>query len=216
MGRDYETEAHRVKRRLRQTLTGRERLRNWWDYHRLHVLIGAALAVLAAVLLLQDPGGPAADYTLCWVSPRALGEGAAEDIAGRFAAYGLDLNGDGTVRVEVRQVRLDLNAVLTRGTQGQQEYGELLALNADLETGQSGIFLADDPASLQAYTGALLYLDGAFPEPGAADWENMVISWEQEGAGRICAGLRGCWKDGWKETWEEYRGLWTAFLAGED
>lgn len=216
MGWDYETEAQRVKKRLRQTLTGRERLRNWWVYHRLHVLIGAALAVLAAVLLLQDPGGPAADYTLCWVSPRALEEGAAADIAGRFAAYGRDLNGDGTVRVEVRQIRLDLNAVLTRGTQGQQEYGEILALNADLETGQSGIFLTDDPASLQAYTGALLYLDGAFPETGAADWENMVISWEQEGVGTVCASLRGCWKDGWKETWEEYRGLWTAFLAGED
>lgn len=210
---DYETEAQRVRKRLKQDLSGRERLRNWWDYHKLHVLLGAALAVLAAILLLQDPGGPAADYTVCWVSPRPLEEEASAELSKRLASYGRDLNGDGTVRVEVRQLLLDLDAVLTRGTQGQREYGELLALDADLEAGQSGIFLTDDAASLQAYTGALLYLDGTVPEPGAPDWENMVISWTREDAGAIYAGLRGCWKESWEETWGSYRDLWAAMLA---
>ncbi len=203
---DYETEAQRVRKRLKRDLSGRERLRNWWDYHKLHVLLGAALAILAAILLLQDPGRPAADYTVCWVSPRPLGDQASAELSKRLASYGRDLNGDRTVPVEVRQLLLDLDAVLTRGTQGQREYGELLALDADLEAGQSGIFLTDD-ASLQAYTGALLYLDGTVPEPGAPDWENMVISWTREDAGAIYVGPRGCWKESWEETWESYRDL---------
>ena len=86
-------------------------------------------------------------------------------------------------------------------------------MNADLEAGQSGIFLTDDPASLQAYTGALLYRDGTQPENGSLDWENMVVSWEQEGAGTVSAGLRGCWKTDWRETWNRYWALWEALTA---
>lgn len=213
MSWDYETEAQRVKKRLKRDLTGRERLRNWWDYHRFHVLLAGVLAVLAAVLLLQDPGGPAADYTVCWVSPRVLEEDAASALADRLSPCGRDLNGDGVVQVEVRQIQLDLNALLTRDAQGQQEYGALLALNADLEAGQSGLFLTDDPAALQAYTGALVYRDGTVPAEGAVDWENMTVSWEQEGVGAVWAGLRGCWKDDWRETWTQYRTLWDALLA---
>lgn len=204
----YETETQRVRKRLRETLTPRQKLANWWDYHKHLVITGAVLLVLALYLLLQDCPGPPADYTVGWVSSQGLEQKTAEAICEKLVQCGQDLNGDGYVQVDIHQMKLDLSSVLVNGTQGQQEYGELLALDADLEVGQSGIFLTDDPAALQAYTGALLYLDGTIPKAGAADWENMVISWDPEGAGRIYAGCRGCWKEEWKETWERYWQMW--------
>lgn len=214
MDRDYETEAQRVKKRLKETLTPREKLANWWDYHQRQVIIGAVLLVLALYMLGQDRSGPPADYTVGWVGRQPLSSETAEAVSERLAQYGRDINGDSQIQVSIHQMKLDLASVLASGTQGQQEYGELLALDADLEVGQSGIFLTDDPASLQAYTGALLYLDGTTPEPGAMDWENMVVPWELEGAGTIYAGCRGCWKEDWEETWTQYQQLWEGFLSG--
>lgn len=214
MDRNYETEAQRVKKRLKETLTPREKLANWWDYHKRQAIIGAVLLALALYMLGQDRSGPPADYTVGWVGAQALSPAAAEAVSKRLAQYGQDLNGDGQVQVSIHQMKLDLSSVLANGTQGQQEYGELLALDADLEVGQSGIFLTDDPAALQTYTGAMLYLDGTMPEKGAADWGNMFVSWEEPDIGRVYAGCRGCWKEDWKETWAQYRQLWQGFLSG--
>lgn len=181
------------------------------SYHRTQVIIGAILLALALYMLGQGRSVPPADYTVAWVSSHALAPETAEAISQEMAQYGQDLDGNGQVQVSIHQIKLDLASVLVNGTQGQQEYGELLALDADLEAGQSGIFFTDDPAALQACTGALLYLDGTTPEPGAMDWENMFLPWAQEGAGRIYAGCRGCWKADWEETFDQYQQLWRGF-----
>ena len=191
---NYETGAQRVKRRLKETLTGREKLANWWEYHKIHVAVVVVLLLFVLYFAMQDRSILDADYTVAWVSGQMLDDETAEDISAKLAQYGQDLDGNGAVRVNIHQIKLDLRLVIERcGTEGQQKYGELLALNSDLEVGQSGIFLTDDPASLQAYTGAFLYRNGTMPENGPLDWQNMVISWEQEGVGTVYAGLRGCW-----------------------
>lgn len=214
MDHDYVTEEQRVRQRLKETLTRRKKLANWWEYHKVHVAIAVTLLLFMAYFALQDRSIPDSDYTVAWVSGQALGDEAEENLSQMLSQFGQDLNHDGIIHVGIHQIQLDLGLVISRGgTEGQQEYGELLALNSDLEVGQSGIFLTDDPASFQTYTGALLYRDGTQPEESAGDWENMVISWEQDGIGTVYAGLRGCWKDGWAETWEQYRILWNALMT---
>lgn len=211
---EYETEARRVRKRLKETLTGREKLANWWEYHKIHVAVVIILLLFIVCFALQDQSIPNPDYTAAWVSGQSLDDEAEEALSQMLAQYGQDLNGDGVVQVNIHQIRLDLGTIIDRGgTEGQQEYGELLALNSDLEVGQSGLFLTDDPASLQTYTGALIYRDGTQPAQGAADWENMVVSWEQDGVGTVYAGCRGCWKDDWRETWNQYWALWKSLLA---
>lgn len=196
-----------------RTLTPRQRAANWWAYHKLQLGIAAAVLLLLLFFVLQDRAIPAPDYTVGWVSARELDGPAAERLSRRLAGYGRDLNGDGQVYVELHQITLDLRAVLERGAQGQNELGELMALEADLDVGQSGIFITDDPAAFQAQTGALLYRDGSLPVAGAQDWERMVISWEEEGLGPVYAGLRGCWKEDWQETWALYQELWAGLAA---
>lgn len=93
--------------------------------------------------------------------------------------------------------------------------GTQQALDADLNCGQSTIFLLEDPEAFQAYSGALLYLDGTEPPMDGSDWENMVVSWQDtvgplpEGAqAPLWLGCRGCWKDEQREGWENSRQLW--------
>ena len=210
----YVSEAERMRQHLRDTLTRRELLVNWWRYHwHYFAVLLAALAVVFGFAQL-DKGIAEPDYTVGWVSAQELDEAAAQQISERFAQFGEDLNGDGTVTVNIHQIPLDIAAMLARGgTEGQKEYGALMALEADLSSGESGIFLTDDAASFQRYTGALLYRDGTVPERSAEDWENMTVSFELTGIGPVYAGLRGCWNERQQAHWEESRALWSQFGA---
>lgn len=115
---------------------------------------------------------------------------------------------------------MDLAKVLAQGGAGsEEERANLMALEADMSVCQSVIFLTDDPAALWGYSGALLYLDGMEPEPGAEDWENMVIAWnqcselgEQPVSGELYLGCRGCWQESQQETWRQSWRLWEKLL----
>lgn len=67
MPQGYETENDRIRKRLKETLTPREKLANWWFYHKFHVLIGALALLLVFYFLLQSRGTLPADYTVGWV-----------------------------------------------------------------------------------------------------------------------------------------------------
>lgn len=216
---EYETETDRIKARLRHDLTRRQRLENWWSYHWRHVLI--ALAILGVSAYFGSSWGSAApeDYSVAWVGAHYLDGETQAALESALAAYGEDVNGDGRVVVRVRQVALDLRAIGSEAADRQQEYAGLLALDADLNCGQSTIFLLEDPEAFQAYCGALLYLDGAEPQTGALDWENMTVSWEDtvgplpEGTkAPLWLGCRGCWKEEQRESWESARRLWENIL----
>lgn len=218
-GEYYETERDRIKRRLRRELTPRQRLSNWWHYHWHYVLLALAAAGAAAYFASSWGSAPPADYSVAWVGRGYLPEEAENALAAALAACGEDVDGDGRVAVRIRQTALDLRAIAGRGTSGEQEYAGLMALEADLNCGQSTLFLLEDPEAFQAYFGALLYLDGTEPPPGAADWERMAVSWEDavgplpEGTrSPVWLACRGCWKEEQREGWNASRRLWETIL----
>ncbi len=221
-GECYETENDRIRRHLRRDLTARQRLENWWHYHWRHVLAVIAAIGLAAYFGSSWGSAPAEDYSVAWVGKYYLPDETEDALTAALATYGKDVNGDGQVVVRMRQIALDLRAIGERdSTGGQQEYAGLLALDADLNCGQSTIFLLEDPEAFQAYSGALLYLSGMEPAEGAADWENMAMPWQDvlgavpEGVdGPLWLGCRGCWKEEQRESWESSRRLWARFTAG--
>lgn len=211
----YETETERIHKQLKETLTPREKLVNWWDYHRRYVFMAGFVLLLASYFIVQSLSVPPADYSVAWVGSQELESETADRISDALAQFGTDLNGDGIVHVELHQIPIDLGGIIARGgAQGQKEYGSLMALEADLSAFQSGVFLTDDPVSLQKYTGALLYLDGTEPPEGAEDWENMVLSWEnlnlpETGTNwELFLGCRGCWSEKQQETFEQSWILW--------
>ncbi len=217
---EYETEGDRIKRYLRQNLTTRQRLENWWHYHWHYVLIVLAAVLVIAYFASSWGSALPEDYSVVWVGGHYLPDETEAALATALAAYGEDVNGDGQVVVSIRQVGLDMRAVAERGTSGQQEYADLMALNADLNCGQSTVFILEDPEAFQTYSGALLYLDGAEPAEGAMDWENMTVSW-QDVFGQLPEGIdspvwlacRGCWKEEQRESWESSWQLWDRVVA---
>lgn len=203
----YVPEAERVRQRLRETLTPGERLANWWYYHKLHVAVLAAALLLIVYFAAQALSNPVPDCTLAWVGRARLTKEQEADIIAYFAPYAEDVGGDGRVCVTLQQYPLDMERMEARGmTSGQQEYASLLALEADLATGQSGLFLTDQPGALERYAGAMLYLDGSEPAEGADDWENMFVPL----GGGVSLGCRGCW-DEEQQSLAAARALWTHF-----
>lgn len=218
-GKPYKTEEDRIREHVRRDLTPRQRLAHWWHYHWYFVLIALAVVGLGAYFASSWGSAVRSDYSVAWVGPYYLDEGTETAFSAALAAYGEDVNGDGQVVVRIRQLALDLRSIARRGTSGQQEYADLLALDADLNCGQSTLFLLADPEAFQIYSGALLYLDGTEPPAGRSDWENMVVSWQDtvgpipDGAqAPLWLGCRGCWKDEQRPGWEESRRLWETIM----
>lgn len=199
--------------------------RNVWFYHKNHLIIGSIAALIGTYFAWQSAALIPADYTIAWVSGRMLDSDESNDIAAQFALYGEDQNGDGTIQVTLHQIQLDLQLLAARGTEGQKELGQLMALEADLDSCQSVLYLTDNPQALWEYTGALLYTDGTQPASDATDWDKMVIPWElpasvtssanAKGANpplRMYLGCRGCWKEKQHETWLRSWQLWHRIL----
>ncbi len=218
--REYETESDRIRRYLRENLTARQRMENWWHYHWHYVLLALAVVIVTAYFASSWGSAPPEDYSVVWVGGHYLSDETENALSAALTAYGEDVNGDGQVVVSVRQVGLDMRAVAERGTSGQQEYADLMALNEELNCGQSTVINLEDPEAFQTYSGALLYLDGTEPAEGAADWENMAVSWQdvfgllpEEMEDPIWLACRGCWKEEQREGWESSRQLWNRIVA---
>ena len=146
----YLSEAERVKKHVLETLTTQERLLHWWHYHWIYAAVSAAALLLGVYFAAQALSNPHPDYTIGWVGTYPLSPEQEAAVAEGLAPFGEDQNGDGKICITVRQYLLDLEAMHRRGmTNGEQEYASLLALEADLATGQSGLFLTVQPAAFQ-------------------------------------------------------------------
>lgn len=124
----------------------RKKLKNWWWYHRVHVLI--AVLVLAVVAYTTLPGlqAPKPDCTLAVASRVPLRDEALAEIRTRLERAVGDRNGDGRVVVELSPYTLDLSGE----TEGYYNYQGAAAFDADLVGQKSALFLFDDPAGFRA------------------------------------------------------------------
>ena len=170
-----------VKPEEKVELTPEQKRRNWWDYHKGWVLLGAVLVLGAALLIRDIFFRPTPDYQVGYVSKTPLPEKVRSSLQEQLEALGEDVNGDGRVLVEIfnysvgfdEQSMMDVEAASAAVT----------GLTVDLSTGRIFLLLLDDPEGFQARMGALGYLDGGIPpldDPvyGAEDWREMVYAWE--------------------------------------
>lgn len=211
----YETETDRIRKWMRMELTTRQRATNWWFYHRIHVLIAAAVLALGLFFFVQSRGVPDADYCVAYVGAKELDADAVSFLTAQLARYGKDMNGDGQVIVDLHPIIIDFAAVLKRGgIEGQSEQAAMLALEGDFNVGQSTIFLLDAPEAFQQFTGALISLDGSeLPEDAGAKrfaklWNNCAALAPFDGGDSLYLSCKGCWRDSQRERWEASRALW--------
>lgn len=124
----------------------RKKLKNWWWYHRVHVLI--AVLALAVIVYSMIPNllAPKPDCALAVAGRVPLPDETLTAIRGRLESAVGDLNGDGRVIVELSSYTVDLSGE----TEGYYNYQGAAAFDADLVGQRSGLFLFDDPAGFQA------------------------------------------------------------------
>lgn len=163
-----------VKPREQVELTPAEKRKNWWYYHKWHILIGVVLAAVLASLIWQmlGIGRVYPDYQFAYVGTTALPEEAVAALEAGLASLGEDLNGDGSTVVTIRQYSVystDPTTVIAAQTQ----------LMSDLSECESFFFLLDDPEQFQLNYHSLARVDGSLPAEGDASAEGTYLLWSQ-------------------------------------
>ena len=169
-----------VRPEEKRELTPEEKRKNWWHYHRWHVVIGIVLVGIAANLVWNalGIGKTEPDYTFAYVGGAALPDDTAAALESAFAALGEDLNGDGQVTVQLRQY------VFKTGDMSREAAAAQTALMADILEGDSYFFLLEEPMPFQQNFQVLCQLDGSLPEEGDFSGEGTFYSW------RLCPVLQ--------------------------
>lgn len=165
-----------VKPEKPRVLTPAEKWKNWWFYHKWHLVIGVVLmAILGDILWYSlGIGQVKPDYTVAYVGTTALPETAVSDLEAGFAALSQDLNGDGCVSVRVVQyVSFDTGGSDTL-YYAQAATAKMIADVTDCE---SYFFLLEDPDEFQKKTGALCFLDGRVPADDDTSAEGKYLNW---------------------------------------
>lgn len=170
-----------VKPDERLELTAAQKRRNWWDYHKYWVLLGAVALIGCAFLVRDIFFRLKPDYQVGYVSRTAPPEKVLEALQARLEELGEDVNGDGRVTVELLTYTLGFDAVSMIDVDAAS--AGITRLTVDLTAGRVYVLLLDDPEGFQGRMGALSYLDGRLPpldDPayGASDWTGMVYAWD--------------------------------------
>lgn len=158
-------------------MTPAQRRDNWWRYHWLYVLIGVLAVIAAAGIAWEHLTRTEYDCGVALVTRYAVTPEELSALKTTLEAAAEDSNGDGRVQVAVNDIQIDYTATDLDDTSIRQMTTNVDKLHADFYTGQSGVFILDDPENFQRNHAALLYLDGSEPAEDVVDWENMVRFW---------------------------------------
>ena len=132
----------------------RKKLQNFWFYYKIPLLIGLAVIFVLGYFTFQDKHTAAPDYHIGLVRTTPCTDQQLQTLNDTFTAAGLDINGDGTVLVQIHTYYVDLAD--TAENAGVANADTVQALDADLIGNVSGIFLLEDVAVFQAVTNNLL------------------------------------------------------------
>lgn len=130
------------------------KLKNFWYYYKIPVGIGLAVLVIGAYLALQSAGTPEADYHIGLISVTPRSDEQLAALTEEIAAAGQDRNGDGQILVKLHTYYVDLADESPNA--GVNNANPVAALDADLIGNVSGIFLTEDPETLQSVTNGLM------------------------------------------------------------
>ena len=207
-------------------LTKEEKRRNWWHYHKWHVVIAAVLALCAGNILwnILGIGEIKPDYSIAYVGTTPLSEETAGALRDGLAAISSDLNGDGKVAVELQQY-----VSMNTGDSDSLYFAQAarVQLVADITDCKSYFFLLEDPAGFQEATSALCNLDGSLPADGDLTPDGKYVLWgdcpilaqidlgaAQETVSRLSFARRGFWTEKTVPNAAECNALWDMLTEG--
>ena len=155
-------------------MTRRQKWDNFWFYHKWHVIIGVAAALMAGLLVKDVVTKVEPDYTIGVLTTQSLPYSADETLGEKLATLCDDRNGDGKVEVQVLEYWITEDAI-----DPNTQMAMITKLMGDMQTGESMLFLTDDVAVFEEKYGIFAYNDGTAPEDFEnADITGMGVAWE--------------------------------------
>lgn len=160
-----------VKPDEKRELTPSEKRKNWWHYYKWHVAAVIVLVSIIGSITWNALHQVKPDYQFAYVGRYALPEGTASALQTALAALGEDLNGDGSVTVQLMQYTTPAE------TDAQAVMATSVRLMADLSECESYFFLLEDPEQFQESYHTLCKLDGTLPPEEDSSGEGTYLSW---------------------------------------
>ena len=144
-------------------LTQEQKRKNWWHYHRFHILACVIGLALLGSFIWEMVAKVEPDYQIAYVGEYSLPFGAEEEMEAILTPLLYDRNGDGKVSIMINSYVMNEN--------DPNAYAAQVALVGDISLGSSSVFLVTDPMDVQNTFGIFYQEDGSIPED-----ENDVCS----------------------------------------
>lgn len=161
--------------------TSAQKRRNWWHYHKWHLLLGAVLLIVGVDILrgALGLGVTEPDYQVAYVGTFSLPEDTAAALQTALARFGTDCNGDGAVTVQLHQYvsAQPADASAPDSDSAYYAYASEVTLMADLEGCESAFFLLEDPVAFQRDYEALCRTDGSPLSAWDTAPQSYALSW---------------------------------------
>jgi len=158
--------------------TPREKRRNWWFYHKEHVIICVISAAILFSIIYSIVSKVEPDYTVALLTSYSMPTVGTEELERCITPYADDRNGDG--KVMVRVVNYTFSSTTASSEMAQQQQLELTKFAADCTVNDSMIFLHDESAFgalKDNFGGFFLYNDGTTMPETAGDYTNAMRPW---------------------------------------
>lgn len=173
--------------------TFKQKRQNFWYYHKWHVLIAIAAAIVAIVMIQNAVTRKNPDYVVGLVTDRMVPEETLDHIAGQLELCALDRNGDGVVLVQVT------NYEVGESDNPQIVMANTTKLAGDFQTGNVMLYLCDETG----YS----YLEKQ--EGWDAGHKKMQLPASMQGNGlSLTASMRALSQD--SSHYDEKKALWDA------
>lgn len=193
------------------------RIKTFFYYYKWY-LLAAVIVLIGLIPVFKNLFGigiVVPDYRVACVTAGGISDAAAEELTAAMEALGEDLNGDGTVKVELVQYRTGAGDAETKMYFG---YASTITIQADIERGESHFFLMDDPERLQLGYQILADANGKLPEDTDYSADGRYVRWcdvrlhlsedAQKELSPLYFGQRGYYQEEQIPYLEQYHRLW--------
>lgn len=166
-----------------RNLSRAEKRRNWWHYHKWHVVCGIILSGIACNLIGKALGlwEKSPDFQIAYVGSRALPEDTVSALEEAFASLedssclDFDFNKDGKVTIQVNQYASDHSYADTEAV--YYAMVSEVTLMSDITNCESYFFLMENPDTFQRQQQVLANPDGSRPDHADYSADGKVILW---------------------------------------
>lgn len=157
----------------------RKKWNNWWYYNKWYALVIALVGVLVFDFCwsVHQNRSNQADFQIAYLGA-PLTDSTVEHLEQALSELAPDINGDGQIRVTVNQYNLYYGG---DENQSAMDPAALVAaqtrMAADIQSGDSFLFLMPDPVKFQQDTGVLCRIDGSLPEEDPDSALPLYLAW---------------------------------------